>query len=64
MNARILVVEDDPHIAEGLKYNLEAEGHAVVIASDGRAATAHLTDASHRFDLVILDLMLPEMSPR
>ena len=62
MNARILVVEDDPHIAEGLQYNLEAEGHAVVIASDGRAATAHLTDASQRFDLVILDLMLPEMS--
>ncbi len=62
MNARILVVEDDPHIAEGLKYNLEAEGHAVVVASDGRTATAHLTDASQRFDLVILDLMLPEMS--
>ena len=62
MNARILVVEDDPHIAEGLQYNLEAEGHSVVIASDGRTATAHLTDVGQRFDLVILDLMLPEMS--
>ncbi len=62
MNARILVVEDDPHIAEGLQYNLEAEGYSIVVASDGRLATEALTDADPRFDLVILDLMLPEMS--
>jgi DNA-binding response OmpR family regulator len=62
MNARILVVEDDPHIAEGLRFNLEAEGYTVLIASDGRSASLRLTDSDQRFDLVILDLMLPEMS--
>jgi DNA-binding response OmpR family regulator len=62
VNARILVVEDDAHIAEGLQYNLEAEGYSVVVASDGRSATEYLTDADRSFDLVILDLMLPEMS--
>jgi DNA-binding response OmpR family regulator len=62
LDARILVVEDDPHIAEGLQYNLEAEGYAVVVATDGLVAASHLTDSAQRFDLVILDLMLPEMS--
>ena len=62
MNARILVVEDDPHIAEGLRFNLEAEGYTVLIAQDGQIASQRLTDLDQRFDLVILDLMLPEMS--
>jgi DNA-binding response OmpR family regulator len=59
---RILVVEDEAHLAEGLQFNLEAEGHVVEIASDGRVASEVLADPSRDFDLVILDLMLPEMS--
>jgi two-component system alkaline phosphatase synthesis response regulator PhoP len=59
---RILVVEDEAHLAEGLQFNLEAEGHVVEIASDGRVASELLADPSRDFDLVILDLMLPEMS--
>ena len=58
----ILVVEDESHIAEGLRFNLEAEGHRVEVAVDGRAASEALLGGPHRFDLVILDLMLPEMS--
>ena len=59
---RILVVEDEDHIADGLRFNLEAEGYDVVVARDGRQGAEHLTDPEQRFDLVILDLMLPEMS--
>lgn len=58
----ILVVEDENHIAEGLRFNLEAEGHQVEIAIDGRTANDALLGGARRFDLVILDLMLPEMS--
>jgi len=60
---RILVVEDDAHIAEGLQFNLEQEEYQVVVAGDGRKAVDLLTQSAERpFDLVILDLMLPEMS--
>ena len=58
----ILVVEDESHIAEGLRFNLEAEGHSVVVVADGRAASDAILGGVSRFDLVILDLMLPEMS--
>jgi len=60
--AGILIVEDEAHIAEGLQFNLEAEGHEVTIATDGREAVEWLTDRERTFDLVILDIMLPEMS--
>ena len=60
--SRILVVEDEAHLAEGLAFNLEAEGHHVEIAGDGRSAVARLADGGSPFDLVVLDLMLPEMS--
>jgi DNA-binding response OmpR family regulator len=60
--SRILVVEDEAHLAEGLAFNLEAEGHQVEIAGDGRSAVAKLADDGPSFDLVILDVMLPEMS--
>lgn len=60
--ARILVVEDEAHLAEGLAFNLEAEGHEVEIVGDGRAASERLGRADPPLDLVILDLMLPEMS--
>ena len=59
---RILIVEDEAHLAEGLAFNLEAEGHQVEIAGDGRSAVAKLADGEPSFDLVILDVMLPEMS--
>lgn len=58
---RILVVEDEAHIAEGLQYNLEAEGHEVELVADGTAAAERLADPARPLDLVILDLMLPGM---
>ena len=57
--SRILVVEDEAHLAEGLQFNLEAEGHEVEIAEDGAVALERLSGASAPFDLVVLDLMLP-----
>ncbi len=57
--SRILVVEDETHLAEGLEFNLAAEGHTVELVADGRAAADRLADASRPLDLVILDLMLP-----
>jgi DNA-binding response OmpR family regulator len=55
-------VEDEAHIAEGLRFNLEAEGYGVDVVGDGRAATERLAREDSDVDLVILDLMLPEMS--
>jgi DNA-binding response OmpR family regulator len=60
--ARILVVEDEEHLAQGLRFNLEAEGYEVETAGDGRTAAALLADPERAFDLVLLDLMLPEMN--
>ncbi len=59
---RILIVEDEAHLAEGLQFNLEAEGHSVEVVRDGSSAADRLSDAVGEFDLVILDLMLPQMS--
>lgn len=60
---RILIVEDEAHLAEGIRFNLEQEGYDATVVGDGRAAVELLTDASRgAFDVVILDLMLPEMS--
>jgi DNA-binding response OmpR family regulator len=58
---RILVVEDEQHIAEGLRFNLEAEGHEVETLADGVKAAERLVRESPPLDLVILDLMLPGM---
>jgi DNA-binding response OmpR family regulator len=58
--SNILVVEDESHIAEGLRFNLEAEGHAVEVVGDGRSALDLLLGGERRFDLVLLDVMLPE----
>src|ERR1051325_6464970 len=57
--SRILVVEDEQHIADGLRFNLEAEGHEVRIASDGELALASILDEHQSFDVVVLDVMLP-----
>jgi DNA-binding response OmpR family regulator len=59
---RILIVEDESHLAEGLRFNLEAEGYLVEIAEDGPAGERALNEASEPFGLVILDVMLPGMS--
>ena len=59
---RILIVEDEEHLAFGVKYNLEAEGYDAQVASDGPTALQLVADDPQGFDLVILDLMLPGMS--
>ena len=63
----ILVVEDEEHLAIGIRYNLEAEGFAVTTVADGQAAIAavsasHGTGTGAPVDLVVLDIMLPGMS--
>lgn len=56
---RVLVVEDDPHLAAGLAENLRAEGYAVTHAGDGERALEWLDGAG--CDLIVLDVMLPRM---
>ena len=58
----ILVVEDEDHLAYGIKFNLEAEGYRVTAVGDGQAALGLLSEAQPPVDLVVLDLMLPGMS--
>jgi two-component system OmpR family response regulator len=58
----ILVVEDEEHLAFGIKYNLEAEGFDVTTTPDGPSALKVLEHGPLPVDLVILDLMLPGMS--
>src|SRR5581483_10457242 len=57
--SRILVVEDEQHIAEGLRFNLEAEGHDVAVATNGEQAIAAILDDRRTFDVMVLDVMLP-----
>ena len=57
---RILIVEDEAHLAQGLLFNLQAEGYEVVIDDNGEAALERLAQES--FDAVLLDVMLPGMS--
>ena len=56
--SRILIVEDEQHLAEGLRFNLEAEGHVVSIADSGESALEQLA-ADAAIDLIVLDVMLP-----
>lgn len=60
MSERILVVEDESHLAEGLLFNLRAEGYDVVLAGDSEQALALL--GREPFDAVLLDVMLPGKS--
>lgn len=60
--SQILIVEDERHLAEGLRFNLEAEGYQVRVCEDGESALDLLgseTSTSSPFDLLILDVMLP-----
>lgn len=55
----VLVVEDEEHLADGLRFNLEAEGYSVETVGDGEAALSLLLDGGQAFDAVVLDVMLP-----
>ncbi len=57
--SRILVVEDEQHIADGLRFNLEAEGYLVQVVETGEAALELLMGDVSAFDLMVLDVMLP-----
>lgn len=57
--SRILIVEDEAHLADGLRFNLEAEGHEVDIDGNGEQALDRLLANRSRYDAVVLDVMLP-----
>jgi DNA-binding response OmpR family regulator len=57
--SRVLVVEDESHLANGLSFNLVAEGHSVEVVGDGEAALERLLAKKENFDAVVLDVMLP-----
>lgn len=57
--SRLLVVEDEAHLAQGLRFNLEAEGHTVTVCDSGEAALQHLLGNNAEVDAVVLDVMLP-----
>ena len=57
--SRVLVVEDEEHLAQGLRFNLEAEGYAAEVVGDGESATDRLLRKKDKFDAVVLDIMLP-----
>ena len=57
---RILIVEDEQHLADGLKFNLDAEGYSADVLDNGEEAVARLVgEARTAYDLVVLDVMLP-----
>ena len=55
----VVVVEDEAHLAQGLRFNLEAEGHEVSLFDTGEAALEFLLGSHRNADVVILDVMLP-----
>ena len=67
--SHVLIVEDEAHLANGLRFNLEAEGHAVTVVRDGESALSLLlgewkdgrleNKMEREFDAVVLDVMLP-----
>jgi DNA-binding response OmpR family regulator len=57
--SRILVVEDETHLAQGLRFNLELEGHFVEVTDNGEEALAFLLKQKQNFDALVLDVMLP-----
>jgi len=57
--SRVLIVEDETHLAKGLQFNLEAEGHSVQLVGDGESALELLLKRREDFDAVVLDVMLP-----
>lgn len=59
--SRVLIVEDEAHLRDGLRYNLEAEGYDVLAVSDAETALAELEAKPRAYDVVVLDVMLPGM---
>src|SRR5579862_1826191 len=57
--SRILVVEDEQHLADGLRFNLESEGYQVRLVDSGEAALELFRTEPQPFDVVVLDVMLP-----
>ncbi len=57
--SRILIVEDETHLAQGLRFNLEAEGHSVQISDRGEEALSRLLTKNETYDALVLDVMLP-----
>lgn len=55
----VLVVEDEQHLADGLRFNLEAEGYTVNTVPDGESALSLLVEEKRRYDVLVLDVMLP-----
>lgn len=56
---RVLIVEDEQHLADGLRFNLEAEGYEVQVCGTGEAALELLTAKTSLVDVMVLDVMLP-----
>jgi DNA-binding response OmpR family regulator len=56
---RVLIVEDEQHLAEGLRFNLEAEGYQAEVVETGESALARILDEGQKYDLIVLDVMLP-----
>ena len=59
---RVLVVEDEQHLAAGLRFNLEAEGYEVAVVDTAERARETLANAGLPFDVMVLDVMLPGQS--
>ncbi len=59
--SRVLIVEDEQHLADGLRYNLKAEGYEVDTVADAESAHALLLAQTGSYDAVVLDVMLPGM---
>jgi DNA-binding response OmpR family regulator len=57
--SRILVVEDEAHLAEGLRFNLEQEGYSVQVVGNGEDALDRLSKGRDEYDALVLDVMLP-----
>ena len=55
----VLIVEDEKHLADGLRFNLEAEGYMVETVGDGESALKLLVEKREHYDAVVLDVMLP-----
>lgn len=55
---KILIAEDEEHLAQGLKFNLEAEGFEAEVANDGEEALSKITGGT--YDAIVLDVMMPK----
>jgi DNA-binding response OmpR family regulator len=55
----VLIVEDEEHLADGLRFNMEAEGYTVETVGEGESALSLLLEERRQFDVIVLDVMLP-----